>query len=78
MDEVVSNPIREQGMTIEEIEHSLRTKKSLELDLENSEFSNQFRAGLKYGIAKHRYMKEGKFIKMNKFPPKVCKVKIKK
>ena len=58
-------------MTLEEIEHSLRSNKSLEGDLENSEFINQFRAALKYGLSKGRYIKEGKFHKMNKFPPKV-------
>ena len=58
-------------MTIEEIEHSLRTKKSLEGDLENADFVNQFRAALKYGMAKNRYLKEGKYYIINKFPPRV-------
>ena len=71
LDEILNDPIRDQGMTLEEIEHSLRSNKSLEGDLENSEFINQFRAALKYGLSKGRYVKDGKFHKMNKFPPKV-------
>lgn len=75
MDEILNDPIREQGMTLEEIEHSLRSNKALERDLENSEFINQFRAALKFGLSKGRYVKEGKFHKVNKFPPKVCSSK---
>lgn len=69
IDEIVSNPIREQGMTLEEIENAIRSKKSHELDLENTDFTNQFKAALKNGIAKHRYMKDGKYYKMASFPP---------
>lgn len=76
IDEIVQNPIRDQGMTIEEIESAIRAKKSHELDLENTDFTNQFKAALKNGLAKHRYMKDGKYYKMANFPPlRVCMFK---
>jgi hypothetical protein len=74
LDEIIGNPVREEGLTLEEIENSVRSKKTLEGDLENSDFSNQFRAALKFGVAKHRYLKDGKYFKLNKFPPKVTEL----
>ncbi|XP_057314256.1 histone acetyltransferase KAT6A-like [Hydractinia symbiolongicarpus] len=68
LDEIIANPCREEGSTIEEIENAIRCKKSDELDLENADFSSQFKAALKNGVNKRRYVKEGKYIKMASFP----------
>lgn len=68
IDEIIATPCREEGMTLEEIETAIRCKKSEELNLENSQFSAQFRTAVKNGVNKRRYVKEGKYYKMASFP----------
>lgn len=68
IDEIIATPCREEGMTLEEIETAIRCKKSEELNLENTQFSAQFRTAVKNGVNKRRYVKEGKYYKMASFP----------
>ena len=67
IDEVISRPPREEGITIEEIENEIRCSKTDLLDLEHPDFHQQFRQLIKNGMTKHRYIKEGKFYKMATF-----------
>ena len=68
IDEVIAASPRELGCTIEEIENEIRCKKSAEIDLENTEFTTQFRAAIKNGVNKRRYVKEGKYYRIATFP----------
>jgi len=69
IDEIIATPIREEGMTLEEIENAIWTKQSEELNIDQSHFSMQFRSALKSGVTKKRYMKDGKYYLMASFPP---------
>jgi len=64
IDEIVANPCRDAGQTLEEIENDIRYKKADLIDLESPDFTSHFKNALKKGLAKGRYMKEGKYFKM--------------
>lgn len=64
LDEIIATPCREEGQTMEEIEHDIRSKQASVIDLENPNFTAHFKAALKKGVSKGRYIKDGKYYRM--------------
>ena len=68
IDDVLTSPLREQGNTLDELENLIRSRSENEELLQNPEFVNHFKTALKNGLAKRRYVKEGKYYKIATFP----------